>query len=482
MPGRRCSDRLHQAVEAKEGVVVREETQTLATITIQNYFRMYEKLAGMTGTAETEETEFYQIYKLEVVVIPTNRPVRRVDKHDLVFKTRREKYTAVIEEIERVHKRGLPVLVGTVSVDVSETLARMLKRRGLSGRQGDPGQSIFFLSLEDDLMRLFGSDRIARWMDKTGATAFRCTTCGEHQDKQTEKCLHCGRTGTLVEESEVITHPWVTGAIGQAQKRVELQNFQARKRLLEYDDVMNQQREVIYSLRLFALEGGEELKGEALQMVEKAVSARIETILAEYESELDWDVDLLRQDLLMHYLLQVPEIETPDSRPTSLGAMQAAAVDAARKAFYKKLETLDAIRDESGQGYGDRLLALVMLNVLDEKWKDHLYDLDQLRNAIHYRSWGQKDPLIEYKQEAYTMFVDLMNDIYNTFTDRFLKVQLMFGPPGAQPPAPSDDDEGAGDGDGPGGRRTGRDRRKPAKRYNALGVLEDVADDDAEAE
>src|SRR5256886_647983 len=308
----------------------------IETITIQNYFRMYEKLAGMTGTAETEETEFYQIYKLEVVVIPTNRPVRRVDKHDLVFKTRREKYTAVIEEIERVHKRGLPVLVGTVSVDVSETLARMVKRRGLkhevlnakshereaeivaqagqpaavtiatnmagrgtdiklgpgvkkcqvcgirargepafgqvaeradltaeqilelkcdddppcglviigterhearridrqlrgrSGRQGDPGQSIFFLSLEDDLMRLFGSDRIARWMDKTGATAWRCTNCGETQDKQTEKCLKCGRSGTLVEESEVITHPWVTGAISQAQKRVELQNFQAR--------------------------------------------------------------------------------------------------------------------------------------------------------------------------------------------------------------------------------------------------------------
>src|SRR6266480_4199366 len=401
MPGRRWSDGLHQAVEAKEGVVVREETQTLATITIQNYFRMYEKLAGMTGTAETEETEFYQIYKLEVVVIPTNRPVRRVDKHDLVFKTRREKYTAVIEEIERVHKRGLPVLVGTVSVDVSETLARMLKRRGLkhevlnakyhereaeivaqagqpaavtiatnmagrgtdiklgpgvkkcqvcgirargepafgqvaeradltaekiaelgcdddppcglviigterhearridrqlrgrSGRQGDPGQSIFFLSLEDDLMRLFGSDRIARWMDKTGATSFRCTTCGEHQDKQTEKCLHCGRTGTLVEESEVITHPWVTGAIGQAQKRVELQNFQARKRLLEYDDVMNQQREVIYSLRLFALEGGEELKAEALRMVESAVARLAVEATTAYKDPVEWDRALI---------------------------------------------------------------------------------------------------------------------------------------------------------------------------------------------
>ncbi len=350
MPGRRWSDGLHQAVEAKEGVAVHEESQTLATITIQNYFRMYDKLAGMTGTAETEETEFFQIYGLEVVVIPTNRPARRVDKHDLIYKTRREKYNAILDELERQHKRGLPVLVGTVSVDVSETLSRMLKRRGLrhevlnakyhqreaeivaqagqpsaitiatnmagrgtdiklgpgvkrckvcgltsrlpafgqvvetpdltqaeiktlgcnedppcglviigterhesrridrqlrgrSGRQGDPGQSVFFLSLEDDLMRLFGSDRIARWMDQTGA-----------------------------EEGEVISHPWVTNAIGQAQKRVELQNFQARKRLLEYDDVMNQQREVIYSLRLFALEGGEELKAEALRMVDAAMA------------------------------------------------------------------------------------------------------------------------------------------------------------------------------------------------------------------
>src|SRR5437867_8369006 len=331
MPGRRWSDGLHQAAEAKEGVTVREETQTLATITIQNYFRMYEKLAGMTGTAETEETEFHQIYKLEVVVIPTNRPVRRVDKHDLIYKTRREKYNAIMDEIERQHERGLPVLVGTVNVDVSETLSRMLKRRGFrhevlnakyhqreaeivaqagqpgsitiatnmagrgtdiklgpgvkkcqvcgitshepafgqqverpdltqpeikklgcyddppcglviigterhearridrqlrgrAGRQGDPGQSVFFLSLEDDLMRLFGSDRIARIMDRTGS-----------------------------EENEVITHPWVTAAIGQAQKRVELQNFQARKKLLQFDDVMNQQREVIYSLRRFAL-------------------------------------------------------------------------------------------------------------------------------------------------------------------------------------------------------------------------------------
>ena len=520
MPGRRWSEGLHQAVEAKEGVRVKGETQTLATITIQNYFRMYDKLAGMTGTAETEETEFYQIYKLEVAVIPTNKPVVRDDRQDLVYKTRREKYNAIVEETRRLHDLGYPVLVGTASVDASETLAKMFQRAGLrhsvlnakyhereaeivagagqpgaitiatnmagrgtdiklgggvrepkpsvvkdmdgnpvdviedgglhiigserhearridrqlrgrAGRQGDPGASQFFLSLEDDLMRLFGSDRIARLMDRLGA-----------------------------KDGEVLTHPLITRSIEQAQKRVELQNFQSRKRLLEYDDVMNQQREVVYSLRSFALEGGEELKGEAIGMIEKAVRARVESILAEYESELDWDWDFLRQDLLMHYLLQVPELEKAEDRPTSLADVQSVSVEAARLAFRKKLESLDAIKDDQGAGYGDRLLSLVMLNVLDEKWKDHLYDLDQLRNAIHYRSWGQKDPLVEYKQEAYTMFVDLMGDIYNTFADRFLKVQLQFGPPPGTPPDPEP-----------------RERRKSprSKRFNAMGILEETS-------
>jgi preprotein translocase subunit SecA len=517
MIGRRWSEGLHQAVEAKEGVTVKGETQTLATITIQNYFRMYDKLAGMTGTAETEETEFFQIYKLEVAVIQTNRPIVRDDRHDLVYKTRREKYNAIVEETRRLHGLGYPVLVGTASVDSSETLSKMFQRAGLkhnvlnakyhereaqivaeagqgagitiatnmagrgtdiklgagvkepkpsvikdmdgndvevtevgglhivgserhearridrqlrgrAGRQGDPGSSQFFLSLEDDLMRLFGSDRIAKLMDRLGA-----------------------------KEGEVLTHPLITRSIEQAQKRVELQNFQARKRLLEYDDVMNQQREVIYSLRSFALEGGEELKGEALRMVERAVNARVESVLAEYESELDWDVEFLRQDLLMHYMLLVPQLENPDLRPTTIPDAQKSASDAARIAFFAKLESLDAVKDDQNNGYGDRLLALVMLNVLDEKWKDHLYDLDQLRNAIHYRSWGQKDPLLEYKQEAYTMFVDLMKDIYNTFADRFLKVQLQFGPP---PDVPN---EGT------------RERRSAPRerRFNALGVLED---------
>ncbi|MEP6732731.1 MAG: SEC-C metal-binding domain-containing protein, partial [bacterium] len=507
-------------VEAKEGVRVKGETQTMATITIQNYFRMYEKLAGMTGTAETEETEFYEIYKLEVAVIPTNRDVIRDDRHDLVYKTRREKYNAIVEETRRLHDLGYPVLIGTTSVDASETLSKLMQRggmvhnvlnakyhqreaeivanagqpgaitiatnmagrgtdiklgegvtpskpsvvkdpdgkdinvdemgglhivgserhesrridrqlRGRAGRQGDPGASQFFLSLEDDLMRLFGSDRIAKLMDRMGA-----------------------------QEGEVLTHALITRSIEQAQKRVELQNFQSRKKLLEYDDVMNQQREVVYSLRAFALEGGEELKGEALKMVEKAVARRVETVLAEFDDPSEWDFDLLRQEMLMHYLLQVKEIDDESMRSQVLSEVQMHAVEAGRASFAGKLEALDMVRDQEG-GYADRLLRYVMLNVLDEKWKDHLYDLDQLRNAIHYRSWGQKDPLLEYKQEAYTMFVDLMNDVAETFTDRFLKVQLVIeeGPQNQEPPAPVAP-------------------TAPTRRYNAMGVLEDVVTDD----
>jgi preprotein translocase subunit SecA len=474
---------------------------------------MYEKLAGMTGTAETEETEFFQIYKLEVAVIPTNKPMIREDRQDLVYKTRREKYNAIVEETRRLHDLGFPVLIGTTSVEASETLSKLFSRgglqhnvlnakyhqreaeivagagqpgavtiatnmagrgtdiklgpavtdpkpskvkdpdgkeinimeigglhiigserhesrridrqlRGRAGRQGDPGASQFFLSLEDDLMRLFGSERIAALMDRLGA-----------------------------QEGEVLTHSLITRSIEGAQKRVELQNFQARKRLLDYDDVMNQQREVIYSLRSFALEGGEELKGEALKMIDKAVTFRVETTLAEFEEPTQWDFDLLSKDLMMHYLVQVPEFEKPDHRPTDEAAAKDAAVKSATKAFWAKLESLDAVRDETGHGYGDRLLSLVMLQVLDEKWKDHLYDLDQLRSTITYRGWGQQDPLIEYKQEAYKMFVDLMNDIYNTFADRFLKVQLVFEAP-APPPPP--------------------EPPRPTKRYNALGILEDI--------
>jgi preprotein translocase subunit SecA len=499
MAGRRWSDGLHQAVEAKEGVEVKGETQTLATVTIQNYFRMYDKLAGMTGTAETEENEFHQIYGLDVLVIPTNRPIVREDRNDLIFKTKREKYNALMDEIGRCHKMELPVLLGTTNVDVSETLSRMLKRRGIphnvlnakqhareadivaaagrpgavtiatnmagrgtdiklgpgvtdprtvgwarekgldlselgpvdpnswvdleaqpddymiecgglhilgserhesrridrqlrgrAGRQGDPGASQFFLSLEDDLMRLFGSERIANAMEKWGA-----------------------------EEGEVITHGLVNKSIERAQKRVEGNNFEARKKLLDYDDVMNQQREVIYDLRLFALEGGEELKGEIWSMMHTA----IEDLVVEFTPEdvhFDlWELHGLRRRLLMDLFLHVdalPESEEADVDLVDREEVLDAVVEAARAQFERKVE-----------GFGEhaeRLQSWIMLSVIDDKWKDHLYDLDSLKASIAFRGWGQKDPLIEYKKEAYDMFVDLMADIRKTLTSLFFRAQI----------------------------------------------------------
>src|SRR3989475_636660 len=444
MHGRRWSEGLHQAVEAKEGVAVQEESQTLATITIQNYFRMYDKLAGMTGTAETEETEFFQIYGLEVVVIPTNRPVRRVDKHDLIYKTRSEKYKAILDEVERADLPPEEIKrlacnddppCGLVIVGTERHEARRIDRqlRGRSGRQGDPGQSVFFLSLEDDLMRLFGSDRIARIMDRTGS-----------------------------EENEVITHPWVTAAIGQAQKRVELQNFQSRKKLLEYDDVMNQQREVIYALRLFALEGGEELKAEALRMVEQAVAELADELIGNTKDAYQWDRALIETEFLLKFLVSVPGV-TDAAKIRSRDELVQAAQRASREAFQAKLDHFKEIEAKVGAvNIGGQALSHVMLGVIDEKWKDHLYDLDQLKAAIHYRQWGQRDPLIEYKREGYEMFVGLMRDVHATFAERWLKLQIEIGPPpqrgapsgpGGRPPASSASGPGAGLVKGPSPRR-----------------------------
>ncbi len=501
MAGRRWSDGLHQAVEAKEGVEIHGETQTLATITIQNYFRMYDKLAGMTGTAETEETEFHQIYKLEVLVIPTNQPVIRDDRNDLIFRTKREKYNAIMDEIERLHKMELPVLVGTTNVDVSETLARMLKRRGVphqvlnakhhkseseivrdagqpgavtiatnragrgtdiklgagvteprtlgwlkdrgielddvwpidpvraeklrveadddvleagglqilgserhdsrridrqlrgrAGRQGDPGASQFYLSLEDDLMRLFGSERIANVMDRWGA-----------------------------EEGEVITHGLVTKSIERAQKKVEINNFEARKRLLDYDDVMNQQREVIYDMRLFALEGGEDLKGEIWDMIEHAAEHVIDEFAPAGENEETWDLVALRQRLLLDFFVmvpQLPEVNDPEHE-IERHEIEQWVIDALRDGFHRKLDSLGE--------HQEQMANFIMLSVIDEKWKDHLYDLDHLKASIGFRGWGQKDPLVEYKKEAYDMFVDLMTDLRKTVGSVFFRAQ--FGPP-----------------------------------------------------
>jgi preprotein translocase subunit SecA len=505
MAGRRWSDGLHQAVEAKEGVEVRGETQTLATITIQNYFRMYDKLSGMTGTAETEEHEFHQIYGLDVLVMPANRPVVRDDRNDLIFKTKREKYNALMDEIDRYHKMELPVLVGTTNVEVSETLSRMLKRRGMphnvlnakqhrreadivaeagqpgavtiatnmagrgtdiklgkgvtdhrtvgwartkgldleelgsvdpnrwedlstkldehvievgglhilgserhesrridrqlrgrAGRQGDPGASQFLLSLEDDLMRLFGSDRIADAMEKWGA-----------------------------EDGEVITHGLVTKSIERAQKRVEGNNFEARKRLLDYDDVMNQQREVVYDLRLFALEGGEELKGEVWEMVEMAITDLVEEYTPEDAHHETWELYAFRRRLLVDFFIQVdglPESEETDSDFVEREEVLEVVMSAAREQFERKI---------TGFGeHAERLASWLLLSVIDDKWKDHLYDLDSLKASISFRGWGQKDPLVEYKQEAYDMFVDLMTDVRRSITSLFYRAQI--GEPGAQ--------------------------------------------------
>ncbi|HID96245.1 MAG TPA: preprotein translocase subunit SecA [Candidatus Latescibacteria bacterium] len=473
MPGRRYSDGLHQALEAKENVKIERETQTLATITIQNFFKLYKKLAGMTGTAETEASEFYQIYGLDVVVIPTNEPVRRIDYDDQIYRTRREKYNAIINEIVKLHKKGLPVLVGTVSVEVSELLSRMLKRRGIkhsvlnakyhqqeaeivaragqagtvtiatnmagrgtdiklgkgvvkcekcciicedgdcskctkpgkmvecvkevpcglqiigterhearridrqlrgrSGRQGDPGGSRFFISLEDDLMRLFGSERIAGVMDRLG-----------------------------LKEGEVIQHPMVTRAIEKAQKRVEAHNFDIRKHLLEYDDVMNQQREVIYGRRRQILRG-EDLRDQILEMIDETVDTLVENYADIKEYSDDWNLEGLKIELQRIFLfdLRLDPEEIANLKRDELADRIRVGV----KEIYRRREEL------IGSERLRELERLAYLSVIDEKWRDHLYEMDLLKEGIGLRAYGQKDPLVEYKNEGFQMFIDMLDEI-----------------------------------------------------------------------
>jgi preprotein translocase subunit SecA len=280
--------------------------------------------------------------------------------------------------------------------------------RGRSGRQGDPGSSLFFLSLEDDLMRLFGTDRIARYMEKSGA-----------------------------EEGEVITGKLVTAAIESAQKRVELQNFQQRKRLLEYDDVMNQQREVVYSLRHFALDRGEEVKAEGRRMIAAALEHLVEKQLEGVERPEDWDRPALQAALQMQFLLICDPVLDPAATPDQAALVRAVQAEG-EKTFSRKEEYLRDFGRSIGVPDVDiQVLSQVMLSTLDEKWKDHLYDLDQLRNAIQYRAYGQKDPLVEYKKEAFEMFEDLMRDVQATFSERYLKVQVTAEPPRPAPPRPA---------------------------------------------
>lgn len=438
LPGRRYSDGLHQAIEAKENVKIEGETQTMATVTIQNFFRLYKKLAGMTGTAETEASEFYEIYKLDVVAIPTNRPIVRRDMDDLVYKTRREKYNAITAKVEELQKKGQPVLVGTTSVEVSETLSRMLRAkrithnvlnakqnereaeivaeagrqgavtiatnmagrgtdiklgegvrdlgglfilgserhesrridrqlRGRAGRQGDPGESVFFVSLEDELMRLFGSDRVISVMDRLGH-----------------------------EEGDVIEHSMITKSIERAQKKVEEQNFAIRKRLLEYDDVLNQQREVIYTRRRDGLKK-ERLTSDILDLLRDYCDTTVE------KHHKTHDVDALEEQVLRELSIEFkPDRETFERE--GIAPMADSLYDLAL-AFYRRKE--DAVPEDIMR----QIEKYAVLSVIDKHWREHLREIDTLREGINLRAYGQKDPLLEYKQEAYNLFILLLHEI-----------------------------------------------------------------------
>ena len=436
MHGRQFSDGMHQAIEAKEKVAIQRETQTVATITIQNYFRMYEKLAGMTGTAKTEAAEFMEIYKLDVIEIPTNQPVSREDHEDLIYKTKIEKYNAVIDRIKDLYKAGQPVLVGTTSVEESETLSKMIKKtklphnvlnakqhqkeadiitragyqnaitistnmagrgtdiklgdgvkdvgglfilgtgrhesrridlqlRGRAGRQGDVGASVFYLSLEDNLMRLFGSDRIAKVMDRMG-----------------------------LKEGEVITHSLVTRSIERAQKKVEAMNFGGRKNIIEYDDVMNYQREIVYDRRNHALHK-EDISDELNQIIIEYIEDEISVYCQGNQN--DWDTDGLNLELLNTFGLNISFKEMFNDNKHLENFINE-----------EVKSTLSFKRDNFDIELFNNFQKFVILKTIDQKWQDHLYTMDQLREGIGLRAYGQKNPLIEYKQEGFAMFESMM--------------------------------------------------------------------------
>ena len=498
MPGRRWSDGLHQAVEAKEGVRIERENQTLATITFQNYFRMYEKLAGMTGTAETEAEEFAKIYKLDVTVIPTNRPLVRVNLPDVVYKTEREKFNAAVEDIIERNTRGQPVLVGTVSIEKSEQLSKLLKKRGIrhevlnakyhereaeivaqagregavtiatnmagrgtdillggnpdflskeilrkkgldpataalaeraaalaearritepeharvvalgglhivgterhearrvdnqlrgrSGRQGDPGSSRFYLSLEDDLLRIFGSQRIQKIMERLG-----------------------------MEEGEPIEHKLVTRAIATAQKRVETHNYEIRKHLLEYDDVMNKQREIIYGMRRQILEG-EPQADTIAEWIEDLVAVTLDAYAAEGAHPEDWDLGGLGEALYRQFDVRIPSARFGEA--VSREGL-AELVGAAVRERYADRER------ELGPDLVRALERHEMLVVIDAQWKDHLLSIDHLKEGIGLRGYGQRDPLTEYKKEAFDLFQDMVERVKAAVVERLFKVQIV---------------------------------------------------------
>ena len=450
LPGRRFSDGLHQALEAKENVEIEKETQTMASITIQNYFRLYEKLAGMTGTAETEANEFHQIYKLDVVVIPTNRPCRRVDYNDCVYKTRREKFNAIVDETEKAYKKGQPVLLGTISVEDSEILSRMLKLhkiphnvlnaknhameseivaragqkfavtvatnmagrgtdiklgegvaelgglyvigssrhdsrridrqlRGRSARQGDPGASRFYVSLEDNLMRLFGSDRIVKIMERFG-----------------------------LEEGEELQHPWLTKSIETAQRRVEQHHFAIRKRTLEYDDVMNKQREVIYGFRKETL-FNDNCRELIFKIADTAVFRQIENAVSAASQDSPTGINSERLMAWLNNTFPIGFDEKEIIKYKVPGQPDSDAIcDAVMNRIREVYKVKEAAEDPEALVWLERH---IILNAVDKLWQDHLYAMDNLRSSIGLRAYAQKDPLVEYKQEAFKMFEQLMEDI-----------------------------------------------------------------------
>ncbi|MGD0844605.1 MAG: preprotein translocase subunit SecA [Geobacteraceae bacterium] len=494
MPGRRWSDGLHQAIEAKEGVEIENENQTLATITFQNYFRMYEKLSGMTGTADTEAEEFHKIYKLDVMVIPTNRVLLRPDFPDVIYKTEKEKFNAVIEEIKELHAKGQPVLVGTISIEKSEVLSELLKKqgvphfvlnakqhereaeivaqagrkgmvtiatnmagrgtdiilggnpegqakqwqkvnpeaseeecqqvleklkehwaaeheevvslgglhilgterhesrridnqlRGRSGRQGDPGSSRFYLSLQDDLLRIFGSDRVARIMDML-----------------------------KIEEGEAITHGMITKSIENAQKKVEAHNFDIRKHLIEYDDVMNKQRDVIYTQRREIL-AGEDLRGSFLEMMDETVEDLVASYAIDKVPSREWDWHGIGETVYLSFgfHLDIPPETMDRLNPVNFREILQEKV---REVFTAKLA-------EFGDEMMDHLIKVIMLQAIDTQWKDHLLSIDHLKEGIGLRGYGQKDPKQEYKKEAFELFMALITRIRAEVVEKIFWVQI----------------------------------------------------------
>ncbi|MCP4629345.1 MAG: preprotein translocase subunit SecA [bacterium] len=458
MPGRRYSEGLHQALEAKEGVKIENENQTLATVTFQNYFRMYNKLAGMTGTADTEATEFKKIYDLDVAVIPTNMPMIRTDFPDAIYKTRREKFNAALDEIVELHKAGQPVLVGTISIDVSESLSKKLKKRGVkhevlnaknhegeaeiiaqagqmgavtistnmagrgtdivlgegvtdlgglhilgterhesrridnqlrgrSGRQGDPGSSRFYLALEDDLLRIFGGERITGIMEKLG-----------------------------MEEGEPIEHNMISRAIENAQSKVEGHNFDIRKQLIEYDDVMNQQREVIYRQRRQAL-SGKDLKEEIQQMIRDKAEEIADTFAGDNPHSEEWDLKEIRGAIYKQFNFR-------------LNGFDEETLDGLNRDGLAEM-----IFEEAGKVYRDREVAigsdefrqlerLVMLQSVDNLWKDHLLSMDHLKEGIGLRGYAQQNPLVVYKKEGYELFQDMIERVKEETVGILYRIQI----------------------------------------------------------